>query len=221
MAASERRQLQQQLKQPDPFFEAILEAREYFEANRSMVLGVAGGVVALVVAIVGGASWYVSQGQRAASDFASAVSSLQADSTAAAATDLDKIRSLSNAGPYKPLAALYRGDLAAAAGRNEEAIVAYDEFLADAPTDYLRQIGLMGKAAALEQTGRAAEMASTLDQAAEIDGPYRKFALGDRARLAEASGDKAAATTNLEKLLEIEGSGPGAADVEKRLQALK
>ena len=41
MAASEHHKIQQQLKQPDPFFEAILEAREYFDRNRTKVLGIA------------------------------------------------------------------------------------------------------------------------------------------------------------------------------------
>ena len=57
--------------------------------------------------------------------------------------------------------------------------------------------------------------------AAALDGPYRRAALSDRASLAEKSGDKAAATANLQKLLEMEGSGGDSAKVERRLQALK
>jgi hypothetical protein len=79
----------------------------------------------------------------------------------------------------------------------------------------------MGKAAALEKGGKAPEAAAALDLAAAIEGPYRTAALSDRARLAEDAGDKAVATANLQKLLEIEGSGPGAAVVEQRLQALR
>lgn len=225
MAVSERRQIQQQvhqqLKQPDPFFEAFGEAREYVQANRAKVIGIGLGVIALFVLIVGGSSYYVSQGRRAATDFASAVSNLEFDSPSAAEADLKNVAQRSNAGPYKPLAALYRGNIAVAGGRYDEAVAAYDEFLPQAPTDYLRQIGLMGKAAALEKAGKTPEAAAALDLASAIEGPYRRAALSDRARLAEKTGDKSAATTNLQKLLEIEGSAGNAADVERRLQALE
>jgi hypothetical protein len=221
MAASDRRQVQEDLRQPDPFFEAILEAREYFDRNRGRVLGITAAVVGVFVAVVAISGYWVSQGRRAASDFASAVSNLEFDSPSAAEADLKNLSKRSNAGPYKSLAALYRGNIAADEGRHDEAIAAYDEFLADPPTDYMKQIGLMGKAAALEKAGKTAESAKELESAAAIDGPYRAAALNDRARLAEAAGDKATAVANLEKLLEIAGSGPNSASIERRLQALK
>lgn len=220
MAVSEHRKIQQELKQPDPFFEAVLDSRDYFEKNRAQVLGIVGGVAALLVVGIGGFSYYSSQGERAASDFASAVSNLQLDSPSAAEANLQDISGRANSGPYKALASLYSGNIATKAGRFEEAVVAYDQFLANPPTDYLRQIGLMGKAAALEKAGKAPESAAALDLAAAIDGPYRKAALSDRARLAEKAGDKAAAIANLQKLLEMEGS-TGDADIERRIAALK
>lgn len=201
--------------------EIVLEAREYFDNNRGRVLGIGGAVAAVFFAAIGGWSWYSAEARRAAGDFSSAISSLEFDSPSAAEVSLKSLATRSNAGPYKPLAALYRGDLATDAGRYEEAIAAYDEFLAGAPTDYLKQIGLMGKAAALQGAGKAAEAAPVLDQAAAIDGPYRKAALSDRARLAEKAGDKELARTTLQKILEIGGTGPGSAEIEKRLQALQ
>jgi predicted negative regulator of RcsB-dependent stress response len=221
MAQPTRRQIDQDLKTPDPFFEAVAEARSYFEENRTQVLGVVLGTATVLFAIVAASSWYVSQGNKAATDFASAVSSLEFDSPSAAEASLKSLSNRSNAGPYKSLAALYRGDLAAEAGRFDEAVTEYDAFLAEAPTDYLKQVGMMGKAAALEAAGKAPEAAAVLDQAAAIDGPYRATALSDRARLAEKAGDKATATANLQKLIEIQGSGPESADTERRLQALK
>src|SRR5688572_9882270 len=221
MAQPTRRQIEQDLKTPDPFFEAVAEAREYFEENRTQVLAVVLVTATVLFSIVAGTSWYVSQGNKAATDFASAVSNLEFDSPSAAEASLKSLSGRTNAGPYKSLAALYRGDLAADAGRFDEAIAEYDSFLADAPTDYLKQIGLMGKAAALEKAGKAPEAGAALDQAAAVDGPYRTAALSDRARLAEKAGDKAAATSALQKLLEIEGSGPGSADIERRIADLK
>src|SRR5690242_19534095 len=183
MAQPTRRQIEQDLKTPDPFFEAIAEARDYFEENRTQVLGIVLGVATVLLVIVGGSSWYVSQGNRAATDFASAVSNLQFDSPSAAEASLKNIDGRSNAGPYKSLSALYRGDIASDAGRFEEAVTEYDQFLASAPTEYLKQMGLMGKADALEKAGKAPEASAALDQAASIDGPYRGAALSDRARL--------------------------------------
>ncbi len=49
------------LKQPDPFFEAIGEAREYYDKNRTKVLGTAGAVVAALVLVTGVSGWMVSQ----------------------------------------------------------------------------------------------------------------------------------------------------------------
>jgi tetratricopeptide (TPR) repeat protein len=221
MAASDRRQVQQQLKQPDPFFEAIAEARDYFESNRSRVLGIGGTVAALFAIVLLGTNYYVSQGRAAATAFASAVSSLEGGSASPAETDLKSIPARSNAGPYKALSTLYLANIAADAGRYEEAVTSYDQFTASAPTDYLKQIGLMGKAAALEKAGKDPDAAATLEQAAAIEGPYRKAALSDRARLAEKAGDKATAIATLQKLLELEGSTGDSSQIEHRIQALK
>ncbi len=79
----------------------------------------------------------------------------------------------------------------------------------------------MGKAAAMEKGGKIGEAASALDAAAGIDGPYRKAALSDRARLAEKAGDKATARTSLQRLLELEGSSGDSAALERRIEALK
>lgn len=221
MAISEHQKIQQELKQPDPFFEAIGEAREYYQKNRTQVVAVGAGAVLTLFTVIGGSSWYVTQGTRAATDFSLAVSNLEFDSPSAAEAALRSLESRTNAGPYQALADLYSGDIAAEAGRLDEAVTEYDAFLASAPTDYLRQIGLMGKAAALEKNGKAAEAAASLDLAAAIDGPYRSAALSDRARLAEEAGDKEVAASNLKKLLELEGSGASAASIERRLQALQ
>jgi tetratricopeptide (TPR) repeat protein len=221
MAASDRRQIQEHLKQPDPFFEAIGEARDYFETNRSKVLAIGGGILALFVIVTLATSYWASEGRAAATSFANAVSGLESGSTGAAEVDLRTITGRSNAGPYKALSVLYLGNIATEAGRYDEAVVHFDQFLGIAPTDYLRQIGLMGKAAALEKGGKAAEAATVLDEAAKLEGPYRRVALSDRARIAETAGDKATALASLQKLLEIQGTAGDASDVERRIQALK
>lgn len=221
MAVSEHQKILQELKQPDPFFEAIEEARAYFAKNKAKVLGMGGSAVALFALVAGLSGYYSSQGAKAAADFSSAVSNLEFDSPSAAEADLKNLSERANAGPYKALASLYRGNIASEAGRQDEAIAAYDQFLGQAPTEYLRQVGLMGKAAALEKSGKAPEAAAALDQAAAIEGPYRTAALADRARLAEAAGDKATALANLQKLLEVVGSTGDAAQIERRIAALK
>lgn len=221
MAVSEHQKIQQELKQPDPFFEAIGEAREYFDRNRGKVIGMGGSVAALLALVVGLSGYYASQGRRAAADFASAISSLEFDTPTAAEADLKNLSERSNAGPYKALADLYRGNIAGDAGRADEALASYERFLSSAPTPYLRQIGLMGKAAALEKAGKAPQAAAALDEAASIEGPYRAAALSDRARLAEAAGDKPTALASLQKLLEVVGSTGDATQIERRIAALK
>lgn len=221
MSASEHQKILQELREPDPFFAAIQEARAYYRANQARVLVVGGAIVALVGTAVGLGEWYRGQGRKAASDFASAIGNLEFDSPAAAEASLRGIAGHSNAGTYAALAELYLADMAAKGGKTEEALAGYDRFVQSAPDDVLRQIGLMGKAALLEKSGNESEAAATLDKASALEGPYRASALDDRARLAEKSGDKEAARGNLQKLLELQGSGGNAAEVEKRLQALK
>jgi len=109
-------------------------------------------------------------GAGAASDFASAISSLEFDSPSAAEASLRDLAGRSNAGPYKTLAALYRGNLASDAGRYEEAVAAYDEFLGRHPR-LPAPDRPDGKAAALEKSAKATEAAAALDLAAAIDAP--------------------------------------------------
>ncbi|HYB97650.1 MAG TPA: tetratricopeptide repeat protein [Candidatus Limnocylindrales bacterium] len=220
MAASDRFD-RKELKEPDPFFEAFGSARQYVDRNRTQVFGSAAAIVAVIALIAGVTGYLSSSRSSAATDFNSAVSNLEFDSPSAADASLSRVGDRANAGPYASLAVLYRANLAADGGRYDEAIKLYDEFIPNAETDYLEQIGLMGKAYALEQAGRPAEAAPVLDRAAEIEGPYRKAALNDRARIAEKAGDKAAAIAALQKLLEIEGSGAPGAAIERRIEALK
>ncbi|HYC53404.1 MAG TPA: tetratricopeptide repeat protein [Candidatus Binatia bacterium] len=220
MTASDRFD-RRELKEPDPFFEAVGSARSYVDQNRTQVFGVVGAIVAVIVLVVGVTGYLTSSRASAASDFTSAVSNLEFDSPSAADASLSRLEERSNAGPYASLAVLYRANLAAEAGRFDEAIGLYDQFIPDAETPYLEQIGLMGKAFALEQSGKPAEAAPILDKAAQIEGPYRKAALNDRARIAEKAGDKAGAIAALQKLLEIEGSGAPGAAIERRIEALK
>lgn len=209
------------LKEPDPFFETITQARDYFDENRTQVLAIGGAVLAAAVLLIGVTGYYRSTRDAAATDFARAVANLEFDSPTAAEGSLDSLAARSNTGPYGTLGSLYKANLAAEAGRYEEALVSYDRFLDSAPTPYLKQVALMGKGYALERTGKDADAAAAYEQAAALEGPYAKPALSDRARLAEKAGDKAKAVETLKKLLELEGSGPGSSAIEQRLQALQ
>jgi len=215
------RDLVQDLKEPDTFFETVTEARDYFEENRTKVLAIGGAVLAVAVLLIAARGYYSATRNAAATDFASAVANLEFDSPTAAEGSLDSLAARSNTGPYGSLGSLYKANLSAESGRYEEAIVQYERFLGSAPTDYLKQVALMGKGFALERAGRAPDAAGAYEQAAALDGPYTKPALSDRARLAEKAGDKAKAIETLKKLLELEGSGAGSSAVEQRLQALQ
>jgi|GEM_PF-1456307 len=216
-----RRELEQELKTPDPFFEAIADAREYLEENRNQVLAVGGAVLAAAVLIFGAAGYYSATRNAAATDFANAVANLEFDSPTAAESSLSSLTARSNTGAYGALGALYKANLAAESERYDEAVAGYDGYLASASTPYLKQVALMGKGYALERAGKEPDAAVAYDAAAAIEGPYTKPALSDRARLAEKAGDKPKAVETLRKLLELEGSGAGSAAIEQRLQALQ
>ena len=57
MAVSEHQKILQELKQPDPFFEAVAEAREYYEKNKAKVLVGADAKVIDVIIRASGASY--------------------------------------------------------------------------------------------------------------------------------------------------------------------
>lgn len=216
-----RREIEQDLKGPDTFFETISEASAYFDENRTQVLAGVAAVLGVAALIFGVSSYYSSTRNAAAADFANAVANLEFDSPTAAEASLTSLSSRSNTGPYGALGKLYQGNLAAEGGREEEAVVAYNQYAPEASTPYLEQIALVGKAYALERAGKTGDAAAAYDQAAAMTGPYTKAALSDRARLAEKSGDKAKAIEALKKLLELEGSGAGSPAIEMRLQALQ
>jgi len=210
-----------ELKQPDTFFETFGAARLYVDENRGRVIAGVVGVAVLIASVTAFTGYRASSRAAAAADFARAVANLEFDSPSAAVTNLTSLAERSNAGTYGRLAPLYRASLATSAGQHDDAIAAYDEFLGAAPAPYLRQVGLMGKAHALEQAGKAGEAAAALEQAAGIEGPYRAAALTDRARLAEAAGDRETAISILEQLLELGGSSAETAAIERRLEALR
>ncbi|MBI5505631.1 MAG: tetratricopeptide repeat protein, partial [Deltaproteobacteria bacterium] len=152
-----RRDLEEELKAPDPFFEAIAEARAYFEDNRTLVVAAAGGVLAVAALLFGASSYYSSTRNAAATDFASAVANLEFDSPTAAEASLTSLGARSNTGPYQALGALYEANMAAESGRYEEAILGYDRYLESATTPYLKQVALMGKGYALERADKQAD----------------------------------------------------------------
>lgn len=219
MAANERFD-RSQLKEPDSFFEGVGAARRYVEENRGQVLGIAGAILGAIALVAGSTAWYASSRNAAASEFARAVSNLEFDSPTAAEANLEKLEGLSNSGAYGPLGDLYQANLALEAGRSEESIAVYERFLEATSEPVLRQVALMGKAHALETTGKQTEALAALELATGIEGPYRKAALADRARLAQATGDEETAKKSLQELLELQGVGGDAAAIERRLAAL-
>lgn len=198
------------LKAPDAFFEGAGRLNRYVAKNRGRIVFGALGVIALLVAGFGSASYISAAKARDAAAFERARASLEAESFAAARTGLDALAN-GGSGVYRELAGFYSADLALRQGRLEEAVQAYEAFETHAPTDYLRQAAINSRAHALERAERVGEALQAYGQAADIDGPYRQAALRSQARLAELSGQKEQARAALERLLELY---PGSSDTE-------
>ncbi len=210
-----------ELKEADQFFETVGVANRYLHEHGTTVAVAAGGVVAAFFLAVGVSSYMASQRSGAAAEFARAMTNLEFESGSAARLGFDRLSGRSGSGPYGDLATLYSAQLATEAGDHQAALEAFDAFLAAAPSDYLEQAALVGKAFAAEGTGDSTSALTAYKKAGEIDGPYTKQALESTARVAVAVGDRATGVSALEKLLTLDVGGLDKDAVSRKIDDLK
>ncbi len=204
------------LKGPDTFFETVGDVRRYVEENGSRVVAV---VAAAVVVFVGGiaANGYMNRAARnSAATFFRGSEAFETDSLEAAKTGLSKL-GRDGSRPYRQFANLYNADLASGEGRHDEAATFYGEFADSMKTGYLKQIGWLGQAMALEAQGDNQGAAKALDKAADVEGPFREDSLRARIRIADKLEDSAAAQQAIGKLLELYPGTVGADELSGRL----
>lgn len=191
------------LKGPDEFVVWTNRVASWAQANRSVVMALAGlaGVAVLGAALY---AWQAARTADAAAEaFRVASASFTAGKYADAATAYEALATEHPATAFGRLALLYRGHCLAREGKPAEAAVAYEEFLSHAPdAAYLRQLALASQGRAYEASGNATAAREAFGDAAELSGPYRVDALLSYARLAEAAGDQGVAQDAYRKVLD-------------------
>src|SRR5262245_46135571 len=182
------------LREPDEFQTLTRQVGKWAEANRSALVAVVAGALALA-GVAAGVSWYRASQSAAAGARSDAAHDDCLARRWAEAPDAFAGPARAYPGtPYGRLASLYEGHALSRKPDPADAATAYGEFLAASPpTDYLRQEALVGLARAREASGDAAGALEANEQAAAIDGPFRSEARLSLARLYEAGGqaDKA------------------------------
>ena len=207
------------LKAPDKFFTAFGKALEYVQNNHTRVAAVVGGVALVFVAGAGFSSWRTSLEESDAAAFVRATDAIRSESFTTAAIVLDQLTDEGNR-PYGELASLYAARLAYNEDRFEQAAAHYASFASAARTPYLRQIALVGQAAAAEAAGDNTQADKALEMASRIDAPYREPALRARLRVADAGEDSSLALEAIESLLEHFPGLSDAAELSRRQQSL-
>lgn len=207
------------LKAPDKFFTAFGQALEYAQNNHTRVAAVVGGVALVFVAGAVFSSWRTGLEERDAAAFVRATDAIRSESLATAAIVLDQLTVDGNR-PYGELASLYAARLAYDEKRFEQAAGHYASFAGSARTPYLRQIALLGQAAAAEAADDNSQADKALEMASRIDAPYRESALRARLRVADAGEDSSVALEAIESLLEYFPGSADADELSKRQQSL-
>ncbi|MFT4570365.1 MAG: tetratricopeptide (TPR) repeat protein [Hyphomicrobiaceae bacterium] len=209
-----------QLRSPDAVQEQLGAVTTYIQEHRSVVLAGVGALMGLAVLISAGISYVAHSRDVTASAFARAVSNIQYDSPSAAVVGLTNLADRDE-GTYSELAVLYRARVHSEQGEYALALSDYESAIDNAPTDYLRQAAMVGRAFALVQLDKTDEALTAYAEASEIDGPYRVEALQARSRVAERLGNTAVAIESLRKLLEQDLGDDRRQAVDDRLQALE
>jgi TolA-binding protein len=188
------------LRQPDEFQALSAQAAAWAVANQRLLIGIgiAFLVIAIVAVVVG--RFRAAQAAAAATEFRIAHTSFAGSRYAEAAEGFGTLAATYPSTPFGRLAVLYRAHALARKGDPQGAAVAYQEYLASADGEYLRQEALVGLGHAQEASGDAAGARATYAQAGDLAGPFRTDALLSTARLADAQGDGAAARAIYERL---------------------
>ena len=177
------------LRKPDEFETLTGQVLDWSDSHRTLVVGIAAGVVLVALAALAIGRWRASRNEAAAVAFRAAQSQFEAARFPEAATAFAEVTAAYPQTPFGRLAALYRAHTLARQGDAAGAATAYGEYLATSPdSEYLRQEALTGLARARESSGDASGALEAYTQAGDLGGPYRTDALLGAARLHERAG---------------------------------
>jgi len=177
------------LRQPDEFETLTGQVAAWADANRTLVVSVVAGLLAIALVVVLVNRSRTARNERAASDFQTVYADFQAAKYAEAATAFGDLAGRYPSAPFGRLALLYRAHALARQDDPAAAATAYEEYLAVQPeATFLRQEALAGLARAKEAAGDTAAALESYTQAGALEGPFRTGSLLGAARMQEAAG---------------------------------
>lgn len=209
------------LKGPDRFTVAVRNTVLWARSNqRTLVFGAAALVVLLLAISI--TTWNAARrNQQAAEHFRRAYTTFRAEGWRDAASLFDDLSRDYPSTAFGHFALLYRGHSLRADDHADDAIRAYEAFLASGyPRPEYRQQAMVALGQLHEDAGRRDDALSAYEQAAALDGPYRIDAEVALGRLQLEMGRRADAKATYERIL-ASGSGELKALAENRLAGLR
>jgi predicted negative regulator of RcsB-dependent stress response len=209
------------LKRPDAFV-TTSEQLITWALEHQRNLAIAGGAIAVVLALIAGAgALNAARTRQANEELASALGPFLTEQYAEAATQLRTVADSWASTDVGRIARLYAADAQLAAGNTEQAANDLQAALADPPpADYLTQQAALNLGTALESKGDLAAAADQYAKAAGMEGPYRGLALLRQGRACEKLGDKKRAVEAYEAFVRDFPEAPEADIAEARLALL-
>jgi hypothetical protein len=208
-----------ELKAPDPFFVSVGSVNRFVSENPRAAIGGAIAVVLLFVGVVSWRSSSVRSAESAAAGFLRATDAVEESSLESARSGLNTVAQ-EGVKPYDALAALYLAEIDLKGGDADAAAAAYGAAAEQLQRDYLKQAALVGRAFALETSGKHADAAKAYAEAAAAAPTYKESALRSQLRTAKAAGDQDLAKSALKGLVEAYPESPDADALSSELAAI-
>ena len=208
-----------ELKSPDAFFLGIGSVNRFVTENPTLAIG---SVIAVLLLFGGAVTWRShsrNMFDNAASAFLRATDAVEENSFESARSALTTVAQ-DRVEPYGSLAPLYLAEIDLKSGNNDAAAAAYGAAAEELHRDYLKQAALVGRAFALETSGKQSEAAKAYAAAAAAGPTYKESALRSQLRTAKAAGDQDLTKSALKGLIEAYPESPDADAFSSELATL-
>jgi len=184
-----RKEIRQELREPDPILEKGSEFVEWARKNTRTVAAAGVAALALLIGLGSYRAYDAAQRRDANVDLARALTTLAGVDTAAASQALADVAERWQGSPVGRLAAALAANADIRRGALDEAMQALGKIPAAELPDYLRQQVELLAATVLEEKGETDRAAERYAAAAQMAGPYTADALLAQARLANEKND--------------------------------
>ena len=189
MATASKRITRKQLRQPDWFQVTTENALEFYRANQTKVLVIAGVLIVLLLAVWAFQQFKEQQNSAASEEFRRAMTLFQVQNYRDAVPAFKKVQGY-RWSRYASLAYLYETNSYLALNDSVKAKASAERFIATTSSDSLfRQIGLLDLATAEERNSNCKQAIEHYAEAERINAPFKERALLGKARCAQQLGD--------------------------------